>query len=215
MVSGHVCADVTLVSRDGWGEDGSDAELWKGTAFRLSGLLRVNCEAELLVTCSLTGGIQNLLQQRPCEGAKPDSRAKFGKETVAGAQRRPKWVPHYGAQADSGRAQDTQALLRLAQALFRLCSGSAQACSGSAPACSPSAQVGSPSAQVKAAVAHVRRLKRNQRKGKLILSLWVFGATVLLVEGFAPVLFPVDTATQKCQSNSTSCWSTKLNLLPS
>jgi hypothetical protein len=39
MVPGHVCADVTLVSRDGWGEDRGDAELWKGTAFRLSGLL--------------------------------------------------------------------------------------------------------------------------------------------------------------------------------
>jgi hypothetical protein len=26
MVSGHVCVDVTLASRDGW-EDGSDAEL--------------------------------------------------------------------------------------------------------------------------------------------------------------------------------------------
>jgi len=71
MVSGHVCADVTLVSRDGWGEDESDAELWKGTAFRPSGLLRVNCEADLLVTCSMTGGIQ----QRPCEWAKTDSRA--------------------------------------------------------------------------------------------------------------------------------------------
>lgn len=106
MVSGHVCADVTLVSRDGWGEDGSDAELWKGTAFRLSGLLRVNCEAELLVTCSLTGGIQNLLQQRPCEGAKPDSRAKFG---YSGS-----------AQACSG---SVQALLRLRSGLLRLCSG--------------------------------------------------------------------------------------------
>jgi hypothetical protein len=97
MVSGHVCADVTLVSRDGRGEDESDAELWKGTTFLLSGLLRVNCEAELLVTCSMTGGIQNQLRQRPCEGAKTDSRAKFGKETVAGAHRRPKWAPHYGA----------------------------------------------------------------------------------------------------------------------
>jgi hypothetical protein len=104
--------------------------------------------------CYLTGGIQNLLQQKPCEGAKTYSRAKFDKETVAGAHRRPKWVPHYGAQADSGLAQDTQALLRL-------CSGSVQACSGSAPACSPSAQVCSPSAQVKAAVAHVRRLKQS------------------------------------------------------
>jgi hypothetical protein len=83
--------------------------------------------------------------------------------------RKPKWVPHYGAQADSGRAQ----------ALLRLCSGSAQACSGSALAYSPSAQVYSPSAQVKAAVAHVRRLKRNQRKGKLILSLGAFSHTRL------------------------------------
>jgi hypothetical protein len=41
-------------------------------------------------------------------------------------------------------------------------------CLGSAPACSPSAQF-------KAAVAHVHRLKLNQRKGKLILSIWVFG----------------------------------------
>jgi len=28
----------------------------------------------------LTGGIQNLLQQKPCEGAKTDFRAKFGKK---------------------------------------------------------------------------------------------------------------------------------------
>jgi hypothetical protein len=44
--------------------------------------------------------------------------------------------------------------------MFRLCSGSTPAYSHSA--------------QVKAAVAHVRRLKRNQRKGKSILSLWEF-----------------------------------------
>jgi hypothetical protein len=131
------------------------------TTFRLSGLLRVNCEAELQVMCYLIEGIRNPLQQKPCEGAKTYYRAKFGKETVTGAHRRLKWVPHYGAQADSGRAQDTQALLR--------------PCSGSAPACSSSAHVCSPLAQVKAAVAHVRRLKRNQRKGKLILSLGVFG----------------------------------------
>jgi hypothetical protein len=101
-------------------------------------------------------GIQNQLRQKPCEGAETDSRAKFGKETIDGAHRRPKWAPHYGAQADSGRAQDAQALLRYAQVY----SGSAQVCS--------------PSAQVKAAAAHVWRLKRNQRKKKLILSLWVF-----------------------------------------
>jgi hypothetical protein len=66
----------------------------KGATFRLSGLLPVNCEAELRVTCYLNGGIQE---------AKTDSRAKFGKEIIAGAQRRLKWVPHYSAQADSGR----------------------------------------------------------------------------------------------------------------
>jgi len=104
-----------------------------------------------------------LLQQEPYKGAEMDSRAKFGKETVAGAHRRPKWVPHYGAQADSGRAQDG---------------------SGSVQACSPPAQVCSPSAQVKAAVAHVRRLKRNQRKKKLTLSLWVFFMTYFVSCGW-------------------------------
>ena len=54
------------------------------------------------------------------KGVETDSRAKFGKETVAGAHRRPKWVPHYGAQADSGRAQDAQALLRLYSGMPRL-----------------------------------------------------------------------------------------------
>jgi len=108
---------------------------------------------------SLTRGIQNLLRQEPCKGAETDFRAKSGKETVAGAHRRPKWIPHYGGQADSGRGQDS--------------SGSTQLCSGSTPACSPLAQV-------KAAVACVRRLKRNQRKGKLILSLGVLPYFVLL-----------------------------------
>jgi hypothetical protein len=90
-----------------------------------------------------------------------------------------------------GVLRHVQALLRLAQAfsgLLRL----AQACSGLLrlfQACSPSAQVCSPSAQVKAAVAHVRRLKRNQRKGKLILSLWVLQlstAFVTVVQGYRP-----------------------------
>jgi hypothetical protein len=40
-------------------------------------------------------------------------------------------------------------------------------------AASVSAQACSPSAQVKAAAAHVRRLKRNQPKENLILSLGV------------------------------------------
>jgi hypothetical protein len=110
--------------------------------------------------------------RNPYKGPGADSRAKLGKETIAGAHRRPKWVPNYSGQV-------AQALLRLCSGLLglaRACSGLlrlAQACSGSAPACSPSAQVGSPSAQVKAAAAHVRRLKRNQRKKKLILSLGV------------------------------------------
>jgi hypothetical protein len=79
----------------------------KGAAFRLSGLLPVNCEAEIRVTCILNGGIQE---------AKPDSRAKFGKESIAGAHGRPRWVPHCSAQADSGRVR-----------VLRLCSGCDQA----------------------------------------------------------------------------------------
>ena len=78
--------------------------------------------------------------------------------TVAGharAHRRPKWVPHYGVQVDSGRAQ---AILR---ALLKLCSGSAQVFSPSIQACSPSTQAYSPSTQVKAAAAQAQRLKQN------------------------------------------------------
>jgi hypothetical protein len=86
-----------------------------------------------------------------------DSRQKFGKETIAG---------HAGTKIGSilwcAGWLTSLGVLRM----LRLYSGSAQACS-------PSTQVWSPSAQVKAAVAHVRRLKRNQRKGKLILSLEV------------------------------------------
>jgi hypothetical protein len=61
-----------------------------------------------------------ICSEKPCEGAKTDSRVKFGKETVAGTHRRPKWAPHYGTQANSGRAQDTQALLRLCSGLLKL-----------------------------------------------------------------------------------------------
>jgi len=71
------------------------------------------CVAAEVLSKLLPQQIQNLLWQNPYEGTKTDSQAKFGKETIAGAHRRPKWVPYYGAQADSGRAQDTQALLRL------------------------------------------------------------------------------------------------------
>jgi hypothetical protein len=108
----------------------------------------------------LTREIQNLLQQEPYKGAETDFRAKSGKETIAGAHRRPKWIPHYSGQANSGRGQDS--------------SGSTQLCSGSTPAYSPLAQV-------KAAVTRVRRLKRNQRKGKLILSLGVSRARNIVV----------------------------------
>ena len=65
-----------------------------------------------------------------------------GEKTVAGAQRRPKWVPYYSAQV-----------------LLRLCSGTPLISSMLTPA------------QVNAAIAHVRRLKRNQPQGKLTLSL--------------------------------------------
>jgi len=63
------------------------------------------------------------LLQEPCKGAETCSRTKFGKQTVAGAHRRPKWIPHYGAQADSGLAQDTQALLRLCSGTLTLSPG--------------------------------------------------------------------------------------------
>jgi hypothetical protein len=70
-----------------------------------------------------------------CKRAETDSLAKFGKETVARAPRRPKWVPHYSAQADSERAQGmlrpvlgiAQDSSGYAQALPRLYSGSTQA----------------------------------------------------------------------------------------
>jgi hypothetical protein len=106
----------------------------------------VNCEAELIVMFDKRDPKS---AASPCKGAETDSWAKLGKETVAGAHRRPKWAPHYGA--------------RLAQGVCSGCSGHG---SGRLRLCSGSAQVCSPSAQVKAAVPHVRRLKRNQRKRK-------------------------------------------------
>jgi hypothetical protein len=103
-------------------------------------------------TSSLTRGIQNLLRQEPV--------------------REQKRIPGHAGGQNRSHIMDAQ--------LTQACSGCSGCswCSGMlrlAQACSPSAQVGSPSAQVKAAVAHVCRLKRNQRKWKLILSLWVFG----------------------------------------
>jgi hypothetical protein len=75
-------------------------------------------------------------------------------------------------------------------------------CSGSAPACSPSAQV-------KAAVAHVRRLKRNQRKGKLILSLRAFGCVLLEVLVLIARGWSTDNTSHACgpmANHPTACW---------
>lgn len=48
-----------------------------------------------------------------CKEAETDSRAKLGEETVAGAHRRPKWVPYYSPQ-------DAQALHRYAHPQLKL-----------------------------------------------------------------------------------------------
>jgi len=53
------------------------------------------------------------------KGVETESRAKFGKETIAGTHWRPEWVLYSSAQADLGRTQDTQALIRYAQCLIR------------------------------------------------------------------------------------------------
>lgn len=37
IVSGHVCVDMTLASRDGW-EDGIDVELWERDGFASVGI---------------------------------------------------------------------------------------------------------------------------------------------------------------------------------
>ena len=57
-----------------------------------------------------------LLQQELSKRVKIDSRAKSGKETIAGVHRRPKWVPHY-------RDRDAQALLQLCPGMLTLGSG--------------------------------------------------------------------------------------------
>jgi len=65
---------------------------------------------------------------------------KLGKEIVAETHRGSKRVPYYGAQADSGRAQDTQALTQVSsgcdQTVIRLCSGMLRPCSGMLTFCS-------------------------------------------------------------------------------
>jgi hypothetical protein len=47
---------------------------------------------------------------------------QFGKEAIAGAYRRPKWVLYYSTQADPGGAQ-AQARLRLGSGMLTLSSG--------------------------------------------------------------------------------------------
>ncbi len=47
-----------------------------------------------------------------------DCRAKFDKETVARAHRKPKWLPHQSAPTDSGCTHDNQDV-HDAQALLR------------------------------------------------------------------------------------------------
>jgi hypothetical protein len=63
-------------------------------------------------------GIQNCSSRNPIREQKRIL-GQSSTETITGAHRRPKWVPHYGAQADSGRAQDAQALLRLCSGILR------------------------------------------------------------------------------------------------
>jgi len=50
----------------------------------------------------------------PTKGAGTDSRAEFGKETITGPHQVAKMIARYGMQANQGRAQDTQALIRYA-----------------------------------------------------------------------------------------------------
>ena len=69
---------MSLASQDRWEEDGSDSELLRRAAFRLS----VNTEAELRGKCHLTKGIR--IQQQACEVAEMDSRARFGRDSKMG-----------------------------------------------------------------------------------------------------------------------------------
>jgi hypothetical protein len=84
-----------------------------------SRLLRVNYKAELWVTCYLTRGIPNFLYKNRFPGKIRQGNCSRGTQDSAQAD------SGY-AQANLGRAQDAQALLRM----LRLCSG----CSGSAQA---------------------------------------------------------------------------------
>jgi hypothetical protein len=75
-----------------------------------------------------------LVRRKPPPSAVANEIGSPQNSTVAGharAHRRPKWVPHYGVQVDSGRAQEAQATAQdssgytqdSAQALPRLRSG--------------------------------------------------------------------------------------------
>jgi len=77
--------------------------------------------------CIGTPILQEVPKSAPAEtlrGSKNGFRAKFGKETVAGAHRRPRWCSTLWCagwfRACSGCSGSTQDLLRLAQALLRL-----------------------------------------------------------------------------------------------
>jgi hypothetical protein len=91
---------------------------------RLAPLLRKKVLLSVTAVCLLVDKRDpKLLQQEACKGAETDSRTKLGKETIAEIYRRPKWVPYYGPQADSGSVQallrHAHPRLRYAQALLR------------------------------------------------------------------------------------------------
>jgi hypothetical protein len=91
---------------------------------------------------------------------------KSAKESVAGEYRLSKMGPALW-WADTGSSQDAQAMLRLRSGVLTLGSGMLRLYSRYAQA----TQALLIQAQVKAAAAYVQRLKRNQGKNNLILSL--------------------------------------------
>ena len=112
-MSGHICADVTLASQDGLEEDGSDVNLWKGTAFLSN--TPVNCEAEL---------------DRRVPKSAPAQTVRGSRNGLPGQIRQ-------GQEAKMSSTLWCACRLRP----YSGCSDSAQACLGSTPACSPLAQV--------------------------------------------------------------------------
>jgi hypothetical protein len=59
-----------------------------------------------------------MLWQEPCKEAKTDSRAKFGKESIAKAHKRPEWVPNYNRQVAQALLRHAHPRLRLKQQLL-------------------------------------------------------------------------------------------------